>query len=586
MWKIQLPTNQLNSQPVTLTTTDQNHVDQTQIDSSLIKNPTVYPEDINRIRLNSSNRAENGREQSDLLKQINMQIILSSNDPTHENSNTKNQKSSTSTTTTAVPTTSSFIATTTAARPQIIYGEPGESFFGEISDVFEDVFAPQSEEDDDEDDSSEEEKPTKTVTEIYHYYDSTTPSSQRTTKFRTDDTPSIIYAMPPPYAGYPAYTYQQPQQIQTIYRTKRTTLQPGGYQAQGAPSNVVVGPQQIVTTNADGTKKKNYMSTQIHVTSEYNPGPTMSLEETAMALKKKGIKFQESSEEEYSFFDSVGMNGLNFDGDASDEDDEDDGVKETSVDSREEEYEEEDDGDDLDDINDEFEVAMGEDYSESLHRRKKIRRKQQNDINYGEYTPIDTNSVKRRRKIKKHAKIPKDRLDEYPDDYSYEDRNSGLATVHEEESAPGFFSSVFGDFFAPISWMWPSTAWSPLRMFSGNPDEKTDEAKLQVSQGVTTPRNEFRHPKRPSSGDSVIFSDLSSNGLGEGEAGSWLNPFAEDDDIIGTTPMSIEPTTESSSGFWGWFGGGDDSEPTEMESTQTPEVESGIGNFILSVITV
>lgn len=540
--------------PAIHTTTVQNHIDKTQIDSSLIKNPTEHPDGLNAV-----NRSENaGRQQSDLLKQINMQIILSSNDLQDGSANTKDKSTSSTSTTTPVPTTATFSATQPAAAPQIVY-EPGESFFGEISDVFEDMFSPQSEEDDDDDGSSSEEdsaQPTKTVTEIYHYYDSTTPSSQRTTQSRTDDSSSIIYAMPPPYAGYPAYSYQDPQPIQTIYRNKRTTLQPGGYQHQ-------VGPQQIVTTNADGTKKKNYMSTQIHVTSEYNPGPTMSLEEAAMALKKKGVKFEESSEEDGNFF---GLNGFSFSGGETDEEDEDsnNGVKENAVDSTDDgEYEEEDDGDDLDDLNDEFEVAVGEDYSESVHRMKKIKRR---PPLYEEYTPeVDNqapNPIKRRRKIRKPVK----RLEEYSDEYSYEDRNSGLVPQHEEESAPGFFGNLFGDFFAPISWLWPSTAWSPLRMFSSGLDESGDEA--------TTPRNEFRHPKQPSSGDSMIFSDLSSNDLGE-DGHSWLNPFAVANDEVGTTPMSVQSTTESSSGFWGWFGGGDDAEPTELDVTEVPTAESG-----------
>lgn len=143
----------------------------------------------------------------------------------------------------------------------------------------------------------------KVLTEVYHVNHYTPAGPYRTTrkmKHRRGGKPVLN-----------RYATRKPGKRRVIYRTKRTTLMPGSRSTK---------PISKYATN----NKNNYLSTKIHVTSEYNePNPTSSLDD----VKMDGSEYSEESDDIY---DAMGLDALNIDtgsydeSDSNTEEDEDD----------------------------------------------------------------------------------------------------------------------------------------------------------------------------------------------------------------------------------------------------------------------
>lgn len=284
----------------------------------------------------------------------------------------------------------------------------------------------------------------------------------------------------------------KPNAKRTVYRPKRTTFPPNSRSTKG--SNRIVGT---------GQNKKNYMTTQIHVTSEYNgPAPTSSIE--ALDLVRQGNK--DSSEEGDVLYDGFAFDDLINGGDDDDDDD-------SSGESNEDDY---------DNVNDEYPL------------------------------PTDKQKVKRRKNSKAGG------LNKRPayDDYSYEDRDG------QDDLPSGMFGGFFSNFFSTISNMMPTFGW-----FSGGTnkaDSGQEEARSTTPRiDMRKPKQPYIYNELDNSiGDDAVHQDGVLDSLSDG----WFNPFGTGSSELYefTTPMT--PVTESSD-FWDWFGSGEQQSNTEESTT-------------------
>lgn len=297
-----------------------------------------------------------------------------------------------------------------------------------------------------------------------------------------------------PQRAKPFVQRHKPNSKRTVYRPKRTTFPPISRSTKG--SNRIAG---------SGNHKKNYMTTQIHVTSEYN-GPTSSIEGIDLDRQEN----MDSSVEGIDSSEDVLYDGFAFDDLLNGGDDDD-----SSGESDEEDY---------DNVDDDYPLLT--DKQKTIKRRKNSK----------------AGGLKNRPAY---------------DDYSYEDRDGHDGGF---DLPTGMFSGFFSNFFSTISNIMPTFGW-----FSGG----TNKADVgQEEARSTTPRIDMRKPKQPhiyneldnSIGDDGVQQDSSVlDSLSDG----WFNPFGTGSSEIYefTTPMT--PVTESPD-FWDWFGSGEQQSNTEQ----------------------
>lgn len=226
---------------------------------------------------------------------------------------------------------------------------------------------------------------------------------------------------------------RKPNPKRTVYRPKRTTFPPNSRSTKG--SNRIVG---------SGHNKKNYMNTQIHVTSEYNgPAPTSSMEDND--LVRQGLK--DSSEEEDVLYDGFAFDDLMNGGDDDD----------SSGDSNEDEY------------NDDYPL------------------------------PTEKQKVKRRKNSKAGGLYNRPVYD----DYSYEDRDG-----HDSLDLPtGMFSGFFSNFFSTLSNMMPTFGWfSGVTKKSDNGQEEARSTTPRID--MRRPKQPYIYSGQDNSiGDDAIQQD-------------------------------------------------------------------------------
>ena len=337
--------------------------------------------------------------------------------------NSKAQTSTTSTTTTTTvkplrPLAPTSVQTTVyripPRRDPVKYIDP--PVLDEISDVFEDVYS-----------YFEEALTTKVVSkpqkikkiaEVYNFVH-VTPAQQLQLNTQSDPnhnhkqqhrtTRKVMHSR--------IKTNPLPQR-RPLVRFKRTTIH----------------PTNKYGTSAQSQNKKNYMTTNIHVTSEYNgPNPTSSLEANAYAKKRRPTINSASNDDDdddyvdYGEDENLGLDQLNI----MSEDDDDSSSNSES---------------------DESKPSGGKD----------------DDEDYSLRTP---NKLKKsRRKNSKKVKLPTKSEEEEEEDYY--GQSMGLFG--------GFFETVFSSFgrFLPSFLM---------------PDDSYDDQESRS----TTPRTEWRKPKNP-----------------------------------------------------------------------------------------
>lgn len=295
-----------------------------------------------------------------------------------------------------------------------------------------------------------------------------------------------------PQRTKPSSQQHKPNSKRTVYRPKRTTFPPNSRSTKG--SNRIVGT---------GQHKKNYMTTQIHVTSEYNgPAPTSSIEDNDLDRQEN----KDSSEEGDVLYDGFAFDDLINGGD----DDDSSG---------------ESDEDDYDNVNDDYPV------------------------------PTDKQHVKRRKNSKAGGL---NHRPGYDDDYSYEDRDG-----QDNFNLPsGMFGGLFSNLFSTISNMMPTFGW-----FSGETskaDVGEEEARSTTPRiDMRKPKQPYIYSGLDNSiGDDAVQQD----GVLDSFSGGWFNPFGTGSSEITefTTPMT--PVTESSD-FWDWFGSGEQQSNTAESTT-------------------
>lgn len=263
----------------------------------------------------------------------------------------------------------------------------------------------------------------------------------------------------------------KPNSKRTVYRPKRTTFPPNSRSTKG--SNRIVG---------SGHNKKNYMTTQIHVTSEYNgPPPTSSIEDNDLVRQEN----LDSSEEGDVLYDGFAFDDLINGGDDDD----------SSGESNEDDY---------DNVNDDYSL------------------------------PTDKqNAIKRRKNSKAGGMKNRPPYD----DYSYEDRDGDGFDL-----PTGMFGGFFSNFFSTISNMMPTFGW--FSGDTKKSDVGQEEARSTTPRiDMRKPKQPHIHNELDNYiGDDSAQQD----GVLDSFSGSWFNPFGTGSSEIYefTTPMT--PVTESS----------------------------------------
>lgn len=354
--------------------------------------------------------------------------------------------------------------------------------------------------------------------------------------------PTIIYALP---QSIPAGYFQE----DDGHRNKRTTLSPYGNYYH--PGGYVKGPEhQFITGNvADAglldPNRNGYFSTQFHVTSAYSPPPS------AESLRKKDNRADSSEEgDEYGFYDAVDLSGLNVEPEGDDDDDESESRSDESSDS--------DDDDEDDDEGNSFPTGVNR-----INRQKDKMRVPRIPMrpDYGSY----------------------DSSDDVDED---DDEND---SVEKSNTPSNFFENIFGHFFQPISWMWPSakassSLWSPFRMFGSR---RVNTVSSKSARGKTLSRrssNHRRSAKKPMQhkNDDVVMKDTDVDvlQLGNGiESGPDVQAFFDSvqtsaehtEDAFATIPADPMPAHQSSeeealTGFWSWWYGTNSADSIETEA--------------------
>lgn len=349
--------------------------------------------------------------------------------------------------------------------------------------------------------------------------------------------PTIIYALP---NSIPAGYYQEDD---NSHRNKRTTFAPYGNYYH--PGSYVKGPHQFITANtvdAGGLdpNRNGYLSTQFQVTSAYNPPPTSA----ELLRRKKGNRGDSSEEgDEYGFYDAVDLSGLNVEPEGDDDDDDE-------SESKSDESSDDDDEDD-DDASNAFPSGVNR-----INRQKDKKRNPRIPMRpqYGSYDDGDDNEID-------------------DDDRDDDDEDS----VEKANTPSSFFDEYFGNFFRPISWMWPASKsssssfslWSPFRMFTGRRSNeataKTARSKMLSRRSSIYPRSAKKKPIMAAATTAKVPQLDNGNGI---ETGPDVQAFfdslqssAELDemDAIAATEATSIQTQDSDekplTGFWAWWYG-------------------------------
>lgn len=292
----------------------------------------------------------------------------------------------------------------------------------------------------------------------------------------------------------------------SFHRQKRTTLVPNNRKKDAG--------------------NKNYLTTKIHVTSEYNgPHPTDSID------YQDRQKVTESSEEGDYYYDSFTFPELNFDSGSYDDDDDDD--------------DENDDDSDSHSVQKDDDSASAQENSSSLKKQFK----------------------KKNRKNLKQVSSGSLENDSYEDDDDDGD---------DDGPSMGMFGDFFGNVVSSVNKYVPSFGGyipSIGNYFRGGSGSKEmDYNSINREERSTTPKIETRNPKHPK----YIFSDYNDyNGIDSPDGnviGSWYNPFSGSNEATTATP----DTTEASNDYWNWFGNSNENVESATESSATKQNSSGI----------
>lgn len=273
---------------------------------------------------------------------------------------------------------------------------------------------------------------------------------------------------------------------------------------------------------------KNYLTTKIHVTSEYSgpPDPPHPTERIDYQDGKKVTKSPEDDEDEDDYYDSFALPEMNFDSGTYDDDDDDD---------------------DIDDDDNGSESAQENKSNLKKQPKKKIRKNSKK---------VDSGSSE---------------SDSYEDD---DDSGGGYYTP-----SMGMFGDFFGNMASSVNKYVPSFGGSiPFfgNYFRGGSGSK-DMDYNGIEERSTTPKIETRNPKNPK----YIFSDyndynaIDSPDGNVASGGSWYNPFSSSNEATATTT----DTTEASNEYWHWFGNSNENTESASENSATSQNNSGNYNF-------
>lgn len=177
---------------------------------------------------------------------------------------------------------------------------------------------------------------------------------------------------------------------------------------------------------------------------------------------------------------------------------------------------------------------------------------------------------------------------------SYEDDaddDDSAGSAEKVNSPTSFFDSIFGHFFDPISWIWPSgssgtSSWSPFRMFGGGGG----------GGGSTSPKKASRRSaivperRRPKQTEQTILDTGDNNGLGletGPDVSAWFDPFQASAELAEAqsdwfTTASPATTEEPESNYWNWFGSPEVTTATAVPTTESLDIatnEAGGWNF-------
>ncbi|XP_037028544.1 uncharacterized protein LOC119068842 [Bradysia coprophila] len=350
---------------------------------------------------------------------------------------------------------------------------------------------------------------------------------------------------------YPHHRYTTP-----YYRTTRSRRQrpkrrrrPSPYYSNRLPINnwqpisfhrqkrTTLVPNDIV--NKDN-RNKNYLTTKIHVTSEYvGPQPTESID---YPVKKKVTKSSEEDDDDYyedSFpylsFDSLG--------------------------------EEDDDDDDEDDDSDSNSVQTNDDSASVQVTRINSKKQKRNEV---------------KKKIRKNSKEPSLESESYEDDVDDgDDDDSNNSNGDYNLPSMGMFGDFFGNMVSSVNKYVPSMGKLPsisgyipsigTYFRGGSGSKELDSNNIDREERSTTPQIETRNPKNPKQ----IFSDYNDyNGIDgpEGNGGdSWYYPFFGSNEVTTATPV----ITDASNDYWNWFGNSNENVESSTDSTATNQNNSG-----------
>lgn len=283
-------------------------------------------------------------------------------------------------------------------------------------------------------------------------------------------------------------------------------------------------------------QNKNYLTTKIHVTSEYSgPHPTETLD------YEDKQKVPESSEEDDYYYDSFTFPELNLDSGSDDDDDDDD-------------IDDDDEEDDIDSVKKNVDSASAQENSSSSKKQIK----------------------KKNRKNSKQASAGSLESDSYEDDDDDDDDGGGGSYF---TPSMGMFGDFFGNVVSSVNKYVPKFGgYMPSigNYFRGGSGSKEmDYNSIDREERSTTPKIETRNPKNPK----YIFSDYNDyNGIDSPDGnvgGPWYNPYFGSNEATTSTP----DITEASNDYWNWFGNSNENIESATESPATNQNSSGNYSF-------
>lgn len=299
----------------------------------------------------------------------------------------------------------------------------------------------------------------------------------------------------------------------TFHRQKRTTLVPGN------------------TVKTDN-RNKNFLTTKIHVTSEYI-GPANPTESIEDVNKKKVTKAGENDDDDYEDYEDS-FPYLSFDSGTDDDDDEDDD----------------------DDDKDSNSAQTNEDSASVQVTR--INTKKQKEV---------------KKKTRKNSKETS--LESESDE---DDDNDGGSNYMP---SMGMFGDFFGNMVSSVNKYVPSMGKMPsisgyipsigTYFRGGTGSKELDSNNIDREERSTTPQIETRNPKNPKH----IFSDYNDyngiDGLDGNEVDSGNYPFFGSNEVT-----TAAPVTEASNDYWNWFGNSNENVvESSTDSTATNQNSSG-----------